>query len=124
MSKWTDEQARNRASEVADIAGVLHGDFPAEAIGRRILDLEAELAAMSMTGNPNAVNCDGLPNTEHTLCAIIKTEQCPACAALAELAAMRPVVEAAEDWSEHDNFINANALRARVDAYRAQREGK
>ena len=81
MSKWTDEQAI-RAHESA--AGY---DPETQRImaGRRILDLEAALAAM------------------------------------------RPVVEAAELWSESwaPGLLDATlALNAAVDAYRAQREGK
>ena len=84
MSKWTDEQAI-RAHESA--AGY---DPETQRImaGRRILDLEAELAAM------------------------------------------RPVVEAAERWRgtsiwpQTESPVADDVLAAAVDAYRAQREGK
>ena len=82
MSKWTREQALDRTLREMTAGG---DTSPSVLIGRRILDLEAELAAM------------------------------------------RPVVEAAELWSESwaPGLLDATlALNAAVDAYRAQREGK
>ena len=98
MSKWADEQAFERGLDVGtEDSSPLRGTWPeyvAKAwsddafpkgkcilIGRRILDLEAELAAM------------------------------------------RPVVEAAEAWREDASLCDMRLFEA-VDAYRAQREGK
>ena len=85
MSKWTDEQARE-AFWSLPMAYNADDSITSDAViaGRRILDLESELAAM------------------------------------------RPVVEAAEAWSDSPSTESPVAahLHNAVDAYRAQREGK
>jgi len=193
MSKWTDEQAADAAiallkppHEITVMQSWFkpvpsafggheagpgrwvpvkeHADIVL-TLGRRILDLEAELeqdeplrakmadlltrtaialkgepdplsshswhdlpeiaAAMALTGNPNCVNCDGMPVHRHRIIGVMRDQPCPACDALMELAAMRPVVERAYQWRDSDpNDRDYHPLVAAVDEHRAQREGK
>ena len=131
MSRWTDEQCWKAYCEATKSAVV--GDLKGEAViaGRRILDLEAELAQLRL----EEVDSANVMNTMHGILVrtanALKGEPEPLSSHswhdLPEVAAaMRPVVEAALFWHDEDSgehAANAGLLSA-VDAYRAQREGK
>ena len=80
------------------------------------------IEALRLTGNENAVNCDGLPDTPHANIAFIRGGECPACKALNEresaleiVGEFRTVVHGMEDDAEElrgDKYVMRAAILA------------
>lgn len=90
LARQADQTCDALAAERAEIKEEAKGEISQLEMERdyyraELATMTAERDALRLTGNENAVNCDGLPATPHTPVAIIRGTPCPACAAQAAL---------------------------------------
>lgn len=97
-------KGKNAAEDALDAIAALCGCSVWEYPNQVVRDVEALAKGQHWNGNPNFVNCDGLPNTPHDPIGVKRTTGCPACKALIRVKELE---------------LEVQCLRAERDAYKA-----